>query len=209
MFTKHIRIFMLLFVALHAVNCAKTLSWYYRGTAQSNNTVLTFNKDDTFVVTCTFTTDVSYSDSICFSVTKGSNSPTITPTIVSSTGVMSFTYSSGTLLYSDIYGIASGYEYIGFNVYGVSTYSSKLFLNMGFGLLTQADAGTYHCNTFMYSVSGSSAAGYTLTTSTKNTSGGLTLVVNTKSGQAHSSTIKSSKILTYSTLILGASKIFV
>lgn len=173
------------------------VSWIYRGTAQQNNSALTFNLYDTLNLVCRASVDQTF-NSVIFAVSKGSIPTTMT---LSSAGALSIA-NVGTLIWSDVDGVKSGYE--NFNIYG-STYNGQMhatfiydyrFVNVG--TLKTTDSGTYHCSAAYITDNSATAV---------KTSGGLTITVNTQSGQAHSSRTGVNHFLTYSAAILGATKL--
>ena len=112
---------------------------------------------------------------------------------------------AGTVIYDDLTGIYAGFENIaifsGDLVGSVLATTSTRYVNIG--ILKPGDAGTYFC-------SGSILQGFGTPGSYPLyffASGGINLMVNTKPGQAHSSFSKPQKLLTYSAMLLGASKL--
>ena len=112
----------------------------------------------------------------------------------------------GTLIYDDFEGIQPGFEnfVVVPGTFSAAAASGNDYRHVGIALLKPQDAGTYHCS------------GIAIYYNTEygcfddnwySTSGGLTIVVNTKIGQAHSSIAKASQAMTYSALILSASKL--
>ena len=174
-----------------------TVSWIYRGNAQLNNTALSFNQDDTLSLSCRAQSDSS--SSFAFSITRGSKPPSGV-TYGSTPGpTFTVTYSDGgAIIYDDVQGIQAGYEnFVVTRFQGqISALAGNEYLRIGVAALRQADAGTYHCSAIVFP-----------TTTTIYTSGGLTINVYTKQGQAHSSKTSVNKLMTYSAMMLGASKL--
>ena len=146
----------------------------------------------------------SISGKLVFAVSKGS-----IPTGMSiSSGVITVK-NVGTLIYTDLGGIQSGYE--NFVIYG-SPYNGQIqsaliydFRYVSVGTLKTADAGIYSC-TVAY-LGSSTAAVTDADTGSFATSGRLTITVNTKSGQAHSSRAQVNRLVTYTAALMGASKL--
>ena len=109
----------------------------------------------------------------------------------------------GTLVYSDLTGPEAGFENIIITTPGgspgVVMVAKYWFRQINVGILMQSDAGTYHCSV-MHMTGGTIPGSFM-------SSGGLTIVVNTKPGQARSHRAHSNQILTYSAALLGASKL--
>ena len=133
----------------------------------------------------------------------------------------------GTLIYSDYEGALAGYE--NFVVYSgaYSKYRPNYFRHVSVPILMQADAGTYHCSVYEFSAGPSGKAlvepesrvarevhntrlrraADTISDNVLLLSGGLTIVVNTKSDQALSTRAQSTQITAYSLAIMTASKL--
>ena len=113
---------------------------------------------------------------------------------------------AGTLIFDDFEGIQPGFEnfVIVPSSYGSAVASGNDFRYIGVALLKTEDAGTYHCSGVP--IYYDSYCNY-FDGDDGQTSGALTIVVNTKVGQAHSSIAKASQAMTYSALILSASKL--
>ena len=141
-----------------------------------------------------------YANYLFFAFTKGTKPPSNMTTSYNSYYTLNIE-NPGTLIYDDFNGIKSGYENI--VVYDsnvdASYYSAKTIRYMNIATLKTTDAGTYHCSAMLSS--SSSYSGFL-------TSGAVTIVVNTKAGQAHSTRAFENMFLTYSALVLSASKLF-
>ena len=135
---------------------------------------------------------------VTFAIHKGT-----APTGMSYTKPQLTITGGGTLVYSDVTGLESGFENILIVTSGGSTYYNGgavyWFRQMSIGVLMQADAGTYHCSGMYYD--GGPTSGYFMS------SGGLTIVVNTKPGQARSPRAHYNALLTYTSALLGGSKL--
>ena len=179
------------------------ISWIYRGTELANNSVLTFNKGDSLNVVCaTFV----YTSGITGlgALTKGSTPPSNIDIALTAIGYFQMSYTNpGTLIMSMTDGIAKGFENFSFMFLGQA--SNQININILISQLRSEDSGTYHCGGIFFTLE----ADLSITGKSYKTSGALTLVVNTKAGQSRSSKDISSKFLTYSAAILGASKIFI
>ena len=181
------------------------VSWVFQGTAQQNSSALTFNLYDTLNLICR-TNGAGVSNNLIYVISKGT-----TPTgMALSTGVLTVK-NIGTLVYSDVDGIQKGYEnfVIYSGAYNSAAGASLLYdyRYVSVGTLKTTDSATYVCSV------GSLADGDTVTDATTDvaiyqTSGGLTITVNTKSGQALSARTHVNSFLTYSAAIMGASKLF-
>ena len=110
----------------------------------------------------------------------------------------------GTLIYSDETGPQAGYENVivitpgGSQFFASYAWATYFFRLVNIATLRPTDSGTYHC-------SGMFQDG--LASNSFLSSGGLTITVNTKPGQAGSSRAYQNNILTYSAALLGASKL--
>ena len=108
-----------------------------------------------------------------------------------------------TTIYDDFNGVYDGYENIIFlqkSLVGeIAQYDYKLYMNIG--VLRPADAGTYFCSSALIPFQGGAQ------TFAFGNSGAVTIQVNTKPGQAHSSRANSQNFLTYSAMLLSASKL--
>ena len=108
----------------------------------------------------------------------------------------------GTMVWNDFDGIQAGFENFlvipdGLSYANYGDNAQYAFRNVHVGTLRTTDSGTYHCSV---------CYGSGKTEGKLGTSGALTIMVNTKEGQAHSIRSKVSSILTYSAVIIGASK---
>ena len=174
------------------------VSWIFRGTAQQNNTVLTFNMYDTLNLICR-ANGLAISNQLIFIVSKGTIPTTATFDTASATLSVS---NMGTLIFSDVDGLQAGFE--NFVIYTdayISPVASNLLYQYRYvnvGVLRTEDSATYHCSAYYYHAS----------TPAFKTSGGLTVVVNTRSDQARSTKNGINSFLAYSAAILGASKAF-
>ena len=143
---------------------------------------------------------------LVFAVSKG----TIPTGMSISSGLISLK-NGGTLIYSDLGGIQSGYE--NFVIYaspynGVSAVIGALtydYRYVSVGTLKTADSATYICSAAYFANTGSAPSDASPTIF--QTSGGLTITVNTKSGQAHSARTRVNSLVAYSAAIMGASKL--
>ena len=139
---------------------------------------------------------VRYVAWVMFAVHKG-NAPT-DMTIAEATPTSLTFANGGPLIYSDLDGVQAGYEnfVIFMNaVNGVINEAGEYAIRyVNVGTLMPADAGTYHCSARINSDD------YMMG------SGALTITVNTKQGQARSSNTQFSQLLTYSAVLIGASK---
>ena len=175
-------------------------SWIFQGKATTNNSALTFNLYDTLNLICYAYGAPGYAYSkLIFIISKGTIPTNATYTPATTTLTVN---NVGTLIYSDIDGLQSGYEnFIIFSTpYLYSTLTNTFDYDLRYvnvGTLKTTDSATYHCSAHFYD----SAAPEFMT------SGGLTITVNTKSGQAHSSRAQVNSMLTYSAAIIGASKL--
>ena len=177
------------------------VSWIFRGTAQQNNSVLAFNLYDTLSLICRCDGDAPKNGAV-FAISKGTipTSMTFTATGLTLSNV-------GSLIWTDVDGIQAGFE--NFIIIPEATVPSgpmmtnakyaHRFLNVG--TLGASDAGTYHCSVAYLNSIGSPVSNFV-------NSGGLTVVVNTKSDQAGSTATRVNRFLAYSTAVLGASKLF-
>ena len=195
---------MLCFWHLHAIlvgeiacGVSATVSWVFRGTAQTNNTVLVFNQDDALNLACVYT-NLAASQGKVVAITRGSKPPTAMNRVVGALGYTSTDVTNpGTLIYSDFLGRRPGFENFFFLFSGIGKTSGYY---MYASVLRTSDAGTYHCSAYTYNLVTTSIA-------SMFTSGGLNIVVNTKPGQSRSDRIHSSKFLSYSVALMGASKV--
>ena len=186
----------LFFLVSHAAT--NSISWVFRGTAQSNNTVLSFNQGDTLDLACRGISDTA-GRYFVFTITRGSKAPSAISSSTSLGSAFTVTYTdAGTVIYNDVEGVKAGYEnFVVIRFQNSATASAGVeLLRLGVGLLRTQDAGTYHCS------------GITLQDTTPLlTSGGLTINVYTKQGQAGSGQTSANKLITYSALMVGASKL--
>ena len=184
--------------------CQDSVSWIFRGQAQQNNTVLTFNMGDTLNLMCLGFYN-SWGYNFFMIISKGDSPPSEISVDYPNEDVYELTISGdGTVIYDDFYGIYAGYE--NFVVvpgpFQAAYASGRDYRNVGVALLQPADAGTYHCTgrlSYIYN-------NYIFYDYGVIYSGGLTIMVNTKEGQAKSATTNANKLLTYTALIMGASK---
>ena len=166
----------------------------FRGAAQANNTALAFNQGDTLQLTCKAQSSTG-GTGFAFAVTKGSKPPSNVTVDTSGSRPTYTLIDPGTVIYNDVDDVLPGFEnfvIIRFFSTGTSMFGNE-YLRLGVGMLRKEDAGTYHCSTVIEG--------------TITTSGGLTINVFTKSGQAHSSQTNANKLMTYSAIMLGASKL--
>ena len=135
---------------------------------------------------------------VMFAIHKG-NAPSDMTIAETTPTTLTFT-NGGTLIYSDLDGVQAGYEnfVIFMNAVNAVTYEAGEYAirYVNVGTLMPADSGTYHCSGKIY------------TDILMLGSGGLTITVNTKEGQALSTQKQFSKLLTYSTALMSASKLF-
>ena len=206
-----------------------SVSWYFRGQAVQNNTVLQFNMYDTLNLVCksVLVIDYEFINSLpipaylpwgffrpWFVITKGASPPSEIGLTENSVDYMSLGVDNpGTLIYSDYNGLQPGFENFVVIVGHQTPYTTQYYRYVNVGVLRPDDSGTYHCSAtiyYDYDLTGEEDEDVPeLPGSELNypTSGGLTIMVNTKQGQAHSSRAKSANLLTYSAILLGASKL--
>ena len=180
-----------------------TVSWIHRGNALLNNTVLIFNKDDTLNLACTASTATK--EIFLFSITKGTSPPSNVNLTATSYGSRLAYTDLQTLIYDDIDGISDGYENIlilSKNYLGLSV-NLEFKVYMSIGVLRPSDAGIYFCVASVPKYSVSTATGIAAFAN----SGGVTIQVNTKPGQARSSRANAQSFLAYSTVLLSAYKL--
>ena len=153
------------------------VSWIYQGTAQQNNSALTFNLYDTLNLICR-ATGASIGNSLIYVVSKGTIPTGMT---LSSAGALTVK-NIGTLIYSDVDGIQKGYEnfviYTGgcnIAVSGTVQLGSKLIYDYRYvsvGALKTTDSASYICSA-AYIDAGSLAAVDNTTPTTYQTSGAV------------------------------------
>ena len=178
-----------------AIQSLSGVSWVFRGTAQQNNSVLLFNMYDTLTLVCRAQA-TGFITNVMFAIHKGKAPTDITG---ASSAPLTLSYpNGGTLVYSDLNGIESGFENFVISMNPVNratyTYGMYAFRYVNVGTLMPADSGTYHCS--------GKIPGDALMMG----SGALTITVNTKVGQARSSTTQFSHFMIYSAALMGATK---
>ena len=157
---------------------------------------------DTLSLICRGIGSAGPSTDITFIITKGSQPPTLA-TITNASPYASLTIANvPSLIYSDFDGLQQGYENIvvipsAYNTY-VGSLAKYVYRYVTIGTLRPTDSGTYHCSA---GIGPGGIANYFAT------SGGLTITVNTKPGQARSARVHVNNFLAYSTALLGASKL--
>ena len=137
-----------------------------------------------------------------FAVTKGTSAPTNIN--VTETGyTYEMVYSNAqTIIYDDLNGLYDGFENMlifSKSFYGeIFSRNYRMYVNIG--TLRLSDAGTYFCTVMVPYYIGNklmAIAGFADT-------GGVTIQVNTKPGQAHSTRADGRNVLTYSAVLLSA-----
>ena len=209
-----------------------SVSWFFQGQAVQNNTVLQFNMYDTLSLTCKSTMDLWYyipeeyapgaPEGVnlellirpTFAITRGSSPPSdMYFDLNTSANYFLSVDDPITLIYSDWQGLQTGFENFivlpGFQ----SFYTTEFFRYVNVGVLRPQDSGTYHCSASlipdeMMTLDSEDYFEYpTWIFEGRTTSGGVTIMVNTKQDQARSIRAKSANLLTYTVALLGASKI--
>ena len=165
-----------------------------------NNSALTFNKDDSLMLTCVGQMS-AYNNFLYFAFTKGNKAPS-NMTITYPDSFYQFNIEDpGTLVYDDLNGPQPGFENVAIHNYNSagSYLTAREVRFMSISSLKSNDAGTYHCSALLspYTDYGSML-----------TSGALIINVNTKPGQALSTRAGTNQFLTYSAIMIGTTKLY-
>ena len=183
-----------------------SISWVYRGQYQENSTLLQFNVFDTLNLACVADSG-EYNDTLAIAITKGNTPPDLYLFDDSKDyGFISFyVLDAEEIVYDDVYGIYENFE--NFMIFRhqsqLTQLASKEFRYITIQQLYPSDSGEYYCSAQSLEEvrrDGTYVAGV-------YHSGSVVISVDSLGLVTGSPLRKASQVMTYSALLLSASKI--
>lgn len=179
------------------------MSWFVRGQAQENSTFLSFNRLDTLHLGC-IAESWAYNDTLLFAITRGDSEPILSRTDSRQDFLYLYIDEAEEVIYDDVHGVHEGFEnFLVFRHQSEMTkWAAREMRYLNVGVLQPQDSGRYHCVALSNNVIDTE-----YNTPTSWNAGSLVIEVNNAGGLGRSSMRKANNLMTYSALLVGASKI--